>query len=496
MQTSQSATKKKPPKLEQAQTGEVRCIDIKDIDLYEKNPRRSRNPAYERIKSSILANGLDQPLIVTRRPRCGRFVVHAGGNTRLQILKELHSVSEDPSFGLVNCIFVPWNSESTVLLAHLRENDLRGDLTFIDKAAAITALEELVKNESSAESLTVRELASNLRERGYAISAALITYMRYAVNVLLPVMPVALSEGLGRPQVAKIRQLERIASSIWVSRDVGSESEFSGIFSELCRRNDSPDWQLEPLRRAVEAEIAEAADTSVQEVRMEFEIAESGGSLANDIPEFVDLEEDEPKTCSSEKSKDSEPAATHQSVEISIAADRDHASATESQYVPAQAKGCDSFDTLRFQSFSAATAIAARYGMENLVLPLVDTGVGFLVADLPPETIVSNIDNEMRTAVSTMWWQLTAFSEILLAPKSIVEAHLMADSELRAMISGGKIQALFERVWVIDPGNVAERFWARLSAQDWKDWLVLAETHRELHQLSVSKEWPLWAETS
>ncbi len=35
------------------------------------------------------------------------------------------------------CVFRPWRRESDVLLAHLRENDLRGNLTFIDKARAV-----------------------------------------------------------------------------------------------------------------------------------------------------------------------------------------------------------------------------------------------------------------------------------------------------------------------------------------------------------------------
>src|SRR5210317_1422929 len=106
MQLTRPATERTGPASSQSLTGEVLCIDIKDIELFDKNPRRSRNPAYDRIKASILANGLDQPLIVTKRPGDEKFVVHAGGNTRLQILKELYAVSGDPAFAIVNCIFV------------------------------------------------------------------------------------------------------------------------------------------------------------------------------------------------------------------------------------------------------------------------------------------------------------------------------------------------------------------------------------------------------
>ena len=43
-------------------------LDIRCIKPYERNPRRCKNPEYERIKASIRASGLDQPLVVTQRP--------------------------------------------------------------------------------------------------------------------------------------------------------------------------------------------------------------------------------------------------------------------------------------------------------------------------------------------------------------------------------------------------------------------------------------------
>lgn len=45
-----------------------------------------------------------------------------------------------------------------MLLAHLRENDLRGGLTFIDKALAILDVKALLEAECDIESLSVRRL--------------------------------------------------------------------------------------------------------------------------------------------------------------------------------------------------------------------------------------------------------------------------------------------------------------------------------------------------
>ncbi len=112
-------------------------VDIARIQPYERNPRHGRNPEYDRIKDSIRSNGLDQPLVITQRPGDTDYIVHAGGNTRLLILKELFAETADARLSQVPCLFRPWRRESDVLLAHLRENDLRGSLTFIDKARAI-----------------------------------------------------------------------------------------------------------------------------------------------------------------------------------------------------------------------------------------------------------------------------------------------------------------------------------------------------------------------
>lgn len=478
--------------------GEVLCIDIEDIDLFDRNPRRSRNPAYERIKASILANGLDQPLIVTKRPDSDRFMVHAGGNTRLKILKELNAATGDPSFAMVNCIYVAWDSESSVLLAHLRENDLRGDLTFIDKAVAICALEELLDEENGRQSLSIRELQRALSTCGYGISVALISYMRYAVNVLLPVMPVALSEGLGRRQIQKVRQLHRLGKKIWVDRKIGSEKEFAGIFSELCRRHDMPDWQIETLRRAVETEIAEAADASIHSIRMEMECMAAGHSASAPTPEAApeqNLIPVEPNATESQGA-DTEVDEGRVLTNVSITMPHDAANCPGELIADIEHRSTVCVDELRFRAFRLAESLARRHGMGDLVVPLTDSGYGFLITDIPPKAIIGLVDDELRATVCTMWWQLLAFSETMTAPVQILDEHIDKERELRAIIRDGKIRLLFERIWIIDPSNFADRFWRRLSQQDWQDWLYLAHTYRELNQLSVSEERPLWESES
>jgi ParB family protein of integrating conjugative element (PFGI_1 class) len=140
----------------------VAILDVRCIKPYEHNPRRSKNPEYDRIKDSIRANGLDQPLVVTQRPQATDYIVHTGGNTRLLILQELLDETGDARFARIPCLFRPWRRESDVLLAHLRENDLRGSLTFIDKARAVLDLKQLFEKDLGAKEISLRRLEAEL----------------------------------------------------------------------------------------------------------------------------------------------------------------------------------------------------------------------------------------------------------------------------------------------------------------------------------------------
>ena len=75
-----------------------------------------------------------------RRPGEPHYRVAEGGNTVLRILKDLYETMQDPRFHTLQCLFEPWVSESETLIAHLVENDARGDLLFIDRARAVREL--------------------------------------------------------------------------------------------------------------------------------------------------------------------------------------------------------------------------------------------------------------------------------------------------------------------------------------------------------------------
>ncbi|MEX2123857.1 MAG: ParB family protein [Woeseia sp.] len=492
-------------------------LEVTRIKLYERNPRRSKNPEYERIKASILATGMDQPLRVTMRPGDDQYIVQAGGNTRLQILKECWDATGDPRFLWVDCQFVEWECESSVLLAHLRENSLRGDLTFIDRAQAVFDVRSLLSEELGVSDIASRHLETMLKEHGYSVSYGLLSQMGYAVAVLLPLMPAALQSGVGKLQVRRIRNLERIARDIWKQRTIGAVGEFDEVFAALCRRHDSVDWQYDQLQQAIEVEIAEAADVGIQLIRMEFECRLSGREL--EIPEFVEqedcVEQDFPVSLRDEPAVPSEAEIQAETIAGRVVVARvPDAGESEGPSEPpldvaiefpleernrewfgqigAKNRGLIPMELLRSRACKLAQGLAARHGLGELIAPVIDNGLGYVVRDIPSPSVNDQLDDDMLAQVTTMWWQLSAFAEMNTAPVELLVTLLDETSVLCGMLQATCAKDLVNTVWTVHPGYMAYRFWRQLSHEDWLDWLALAHNYRELHRMARRLNTPLW----
>ena len=72
-------------------------------------------------------------------------------------------------------------------------------------------IKQLLEEELDIGELSLRKLQDALEAGGYTLSYSLISRMGYATQVLLPLIPQALNAGLGRPQVQRIRALDRAA---------------------------------------------------------------------------------------------------------------------------------------------------------------------------------------------------------------------------------------------------------------------------------------------
>ena len=490
---------------ESPSTHELSRVDVTRIHHYSRNPRRQLNPEYDRIKASIQAEGLDQPLVLSQEPGSSEYVLHSGGNTRLTILQELFEETGNERFRWIDCVIKPWSQESSVLFAHLRENELRGGLPFIDKALAVFEAKSLLEQELAEENLSQRQLEAIFRERGFGLSHSMISKMGYAVEILWPLMPKALAAGLGRPQVEKIRALERAAQAIWARHQLGDNTIFHSVFAELCRRHDGPEWDIQPLRDALENEIAVESEQHRQVIHLEMEAQMAGRPFDfsdNPAPEGesrpdsgLEAENSADKAQGTDKvisddlpPESSSPVANNHGRDAE--ADTTTVASSVAKVNPVSNR--TEVDALRIKLWDCASALAAAHGLREIVIQLPDQGLGFLLIGVPPQDLTETLDADMLALVSALWWQLAASSELTMAPVDSVLAYLDEASMLHQALASHDAGLLFNSVWTPDPGHLSSQLWQQLNPPEWQHLLQLMDAYRAIKRLAYDRGIELW----
>jgi ParB family protein of integrating conjugative element (PFGI_1 class) len=237
-------------------------VSLDQLRPYDHDPRMTRNPAYEDIKASIRERGLDAPPAITRRPGESHYIIRNGGNTRLAILRELWSETKDEKFFRIPCLFRPWPSrgEVVMLTGHLAENELRGGLTFIERALGIEKAREFYELESKT-SLSQSELARRLTADGYPVQQSHISRMQDAVKYLLPAIPNVLYGGLGRHQVDRLAVLRRACERVWerCAAGRGLRGDFGSLFHDILTAFDVQGQEFS-VRRVQDELVGEMAE--------------------------------------------------------------------------------------------------------------------------------------------------------------------------------------------------------------------------------------------
>lgn len=207
------------------------------------NPRKGRNPRFEEIKASVRARGLDSIPKVTRDPDGDDvYIFSDGGNTRYQILCELWQETGDERFYRVHTIFKPRPGRLKCLVGHLAENEVRGDLTYIDKAFGIHNA-RAIQEEQLGRAVTLRELSELLNAEGYPIDNSSISRMEDTIKYLWPCFPTLLESGLARLQVLPLLRVRSQAGKVWAqfAHESSPQLSFEQVFEDSCRGFDDPD---------------------------------------------------------------------------------------------------------------------------------------------------------------------------------------------------------------------------------------------------------------
>lgn len=217
-------------------------VTLEQLRPYDHDPRMKRNSAYEEIKASIRERGLDASPAITRRPGAEHYIIRNGGNTRLAILRELWSETKDERFFRISCLFRPWpeRGEIIALTGHLAENELRGGLTFIERALGVEKAGGFYEQESGV-ALSQSELARRLAADGYPVQQSHISRMSDAVRYLLPAIPTVLYAGLGRHQIERLAVMRKSCERIWERRAKGKtvSLDFESFFQEVLTPFDT-----------------------------------------------------------------------------------------------------------------------------------------------------------------------------------------------------------------------------------------------------------------
>ena len=188
-----------------------RAADPASITSRSRFSKRTSSPRRPRSASDL--RELDnQRTFDTPPPGSAGYVLWGGGGTRLRIVKELAAETGGARFAAVPCLLRPWRGEAELLLAHLKENELRGAIDFVDLAAALADVKTLLERESGA--------TLDGRPREWSVD------------------PVA---------------------------------EYETVFRALCACYDGAGWDLSDLGRALAQEMAVRSDRTAQAVALELQ---------------------------------------------------------------------------------------------------------------------------------------------------------------------------------------------------------------------------------
>lgn len=500
-------------------------LPISEIDTYDKNPRRTENPNFTKIKESISKDGLNQPLVVTRRPRQNRFIVYKGGNTRLKAISELYEETSDQRYRYVDCSFIPWSGfESDAIIGHLQENSMRKSLCFIDRAYGVrNAIEHLQSESGEDEDLSIRDCHSLLVEKGYAITLSSLSIMLYAASTIEPWLSSTICASMGRPQIQKLRKLHKAFER--VCNEFGYlEEQINQLFIQTLQSYAETKWNYRTFRRLLESEISNQESTSIQDISLRIDgyLYLSSKPLNETFDKIYENLEKEEQRLKKKKSgikiENIEDSETQQYVDskhgadefksIPLGLDASLGSDQSGLTVPKKTKKKllqpkpqrseleMKLYTLRSSAFAAASRIAKRHGFHvnpntkrNIVSNIGDWGIGYLVVDYPP--IVEQKNTSEIAIRDSLWWLLLEYCDLqwasecarpltakLIGTTDLINFIKSGDSKTIISHAKGKMKCTFPHLGLI---SFCHR---QLSEDSWRDLYDLTEIYRNIHQLA------------
>lgn len=162
--------------------GSIIILDVFDIDEYSLNPRKKANSQRAEIKASMKVDGITNMFSVTRRNPTEKYFPYGGGNTRVEIAKELVNEGVE-KLRRIHVVTRKWPGEAAVIAAHLSENDNRSDISFWERAQGVMNYKREIEKET-AKSFSATELNKALKEVGLSYGVRMVQNFIFAVENL------------------------------------------------------------------------------------------------------------------------------------------------------------------------------------------------------------------------------------------------------------------------------------------------------------------------
>ena len=450
----------------------IRKIPIQSIDEYAFNPRQADNDHFEDIKNSIKEIGLQQRFSVVRNPETKRYTLIKGGNTRLLAFKSLYRETGDTKFASINCIVEAWEGElnrTQAVIAHLIENEARGELILVDKAKALIDLERNFRSDLGSEKESKESLDSKkgnnykikqtkafvdyLKDNGYSVSEGQLGLFRFTANKLTGNLDRFLNQGMGSPQIIKIRAVYNNLKSIVKESEVNDYHSLDEDFSDALKKYNKTrkPFEFEKLLDVIVGQLSgihpfvdifasdisefkkellstrkpktqtktktqeqHALNDNVEDVKHD---DKDGTNLALDIENDIENDTDTDTTATTAQNHivDKVVAATHSADHTMVSSEKQ--------------EGVTDLDFYRNQAYDLVKKIAFKLNLGNTVVKI-NHGCGFLLVD----TVDKSNNNFEDWGV---WWLLLGYSHAadLLNPISDLRLLDLADIELNQELS-------------------------------------------------------------
>ena len=243
---------------------QVRQLGLEEIQVYENNPRTTRNTQFDDIKEALRTEGLGKVLLhVTKRPGESIYTLSFGGGTRFQAIQELWNETGDERFRAVRCLIQPFKSDIALQANHLIENNQRGEMTFWNNAKAFIKI-YLDINDSNGTELSSRDFIDQCNTLGLRVNRTTFNFFQFAVKEF---SAFGFASELSRTAIERIQPqfaaYDRLAA---LKGDVNITPGIQGVMGRLDAAWEGRTFELNKLLQGTDLAVSTALGLAMMEM--------------------------------------------------------------------------------------------------------------------------------------------------------------------------------------------------------------------------------------